>query len=328
MEFFLQLLVDGLTLGSLYALIALGFTMVYGILLMINFAHAEMFMSGGFIGYGILNLLSNPETIAAASSVISPLSFLNTLQPFFTTTAVGFIIMMILVFGITALLVGCLGVIIERLAYRPLRKAPRLCPLISALGISMFLQNFVLLTIGHRLIFPMPEFMANLDPVPLFGYISIAPIDISIFVTAIILLFVLDRFVSMSRLGKAMRATSQDKDAAGLMGININSIIALTFFIGPALGAIAGIFSGMKYGIVMFNMGFAPGIKAFTAAVVGGIGNLRGAMLGGFTIGILDAMSAGYISVAYREVITFAVLILVLIFRPGGLLGESVVEKV
>ena len=328
MDFFLQLLVDGLTLGALYALIALGFTMVYGILLMINFAHAEMFMTGGFIGYAILNLFSNPATIEAASNVFGPLSVLNSLQPFFTTTALGFIIMMVLVFGVTAFLVGCLGVIIERFAYRPLRNSPRLCPLISALGMSLFLQNFVLLTVGNRLVFPMPEFLKNLDSVNIFGYIHIAPIDLIIFCTAIVLLIVLDRFISMSKLGKAMRATSQDKDAAGLMGININSVIALTFFIGPALGAVAGIFSGMKYGVVTFTMGFFPGIKAFTAAVLGGIGNLRGAMLGGFIIGILEAMSSGYISVAYRDVITFGVLILILIFRPGGLLGESVVEKV
>jgi len=328
MEFFLQLLVDGLTVGGLYALIALGFTMVYGILLMINFAHAEMFMTGGFLGYGFLNLFSNPTTIGIVSDAIPPLSFLQATQPFFTTTAIGFIIMMLLVFGFAAVLTGLLGMTIERFAYRPLRNSPRLCALISALGMSLFLQNFVLTFVTHRLVFPTPQFLANLDAVNVFGYIHIAPIDLIIFVTAISLLFILDRFVSSTKLGKAMRATSQDKDAAGLMGININSVIALTFFIGPALGAVAGTFFGLKYGIVTFNMGLFPGIKAFTAAVLGGIGNLRGAMLGGFLIGLLEAFASGFISISYRDVITFAVLILILIFRPGGLLGESVVEKV
>jgi len=328
MEFFLQIIIDGLTVGALYALIALGFTMVYGILLMINFAHAEMFMVGGFIGYGVLNLLSNESTIAAASDVFSPLSFLSTTQPFFTTTGVGFAIMMVMVFAIASLLTGCLGVLIERFAYRPLRKSPRLCALISALGMSIFLQNFVLIAIDHRLIYPNLDFLAPENAVNVFGYIRVAPIDLIIFVTAITLLFILDRFVSKTRLGKAMRATAQDKDAAGLMGININTVIALTFFIGPALGAVAGTFFGLKYGIVTFNMGLLPGIKAFTAAVFGGIGNLRGAMLGGFIIGLLEAFSSGFISITYRDVITFAILILILIFRPGGLLGESVVEKV
>jgi len=328
MEFFFQLIIDGLTVGGLYALIALGFTMVYGILLMINFAHAEMFMTGGFIGYGVLNLLSNEGTIEAASNVLPFLSFLNTTQPFFTETLVGFVLMMLLVFGIAAVLTGCLGMTIERFAYRPLRKSPRLCALISALGMSIFLQNFVLLAISHRLVFPMPAFLDNLDAISLFGSVRLAPIDLIIFITSIVLLLTLDTFVLRTRIGKAMRATSQDKDAAGLMGINVNSVIALTFFIGPALGAIAGTFFGMKYGILTFNMGLFPGMKAFTAAVLGGIGNLRGAMLGGFLIGILEALASGFISISYRDVITFGILILILIFRPGGLLGESVVEKV
>ncbi|MCL2746118.1 MAG: branched-chain amino acid ABC transporter permease [Coriobacteriia bacterium] len=328
MEFFIQLLVDGLTVGALYALIALGFTMVYGILLMINFAHAEMFMTGGFIGYGVLNLLSNETTIGIASDTLPFLGFLKTTQPFFTTTAVGFILMMLLTFGIAAVLTGCLGMTIERFAYRPLRKSPRLCALISALGMSIFLQNFVLITVNHSLIFPTPAFLANMNPIDVLGGVRFAPIDIIIFTTAIILLLALDTFVSKTRLGKAMRATAQDKDAAGLMGVNINSVIAMTFFIGPALGAVAGVFFGMKYGVLTFSMGLFPGMKAFTAAVLGGIGNLRGAMLGGFLIGILEALAAGYISIAYRDAFTFGILILILIFRPGGLLGESVVEKV
>ena len=328
LQLVLQLFVDGLTVGGMYALIALGYTLVYGILLMINFAHAEMFMSGAFFGLGVLQVLSNESVIDSISSTIPFLSFLKSTQPFFTETVVGFIILMILVFGIAGILTGVLGMVIERFAYRPLRHAPRLCPLISALGVSIFLQNAVNLWIGSSVVFPRPTILQELKPLSLFAGIRIAPIDFIIIITSLLLLFVLDRFVSGTRVGKAMRATSQDQDASGLMGIDINSVIALTFFIGPALGAVAGVFFGLKYGTLTFKMGFQPGIKSFTSAVLGGIGNLRGAMMGGFLIGILEALSAGIISVTYKDVITFGILILILILRPGGLLGESVVEKV
>ncbi|MDR1775561.1 MAG: branched-chain amino acid ABC transporter permease [Actinomycetes bacterium] len=314
-------LVNGVTLGGMYALIALGYTLVYGILLMINFAHSEMFMSGGYIGLGVLNLLSNKAVQAAVVARLPFLAFLQSARTFFTGSTIGMILMLLIVFGISAVLTGCLGMLTERFAYRPLRNAPRLCPLISALGISIFLQNAALLWIDNSI--PFPSLLPTRD----FGF-GITPIRIFIIVTSLILLFVLDRFVSTTRIGKAMRATSQDQDAAGLMGIDINSVIALTFFIGPALGAVAGIFSGMYYGVVTYNMGFFPGIKSFTAAVLGGIGNLRGAMLGGFMLGIIEALASGFISSGYKDVIAFVILIIVLIFRPGGLLGESVVEKV
>jgi branched-chain amino acid transport system permease protein len=223
-------------------------------------------------------------------------------------------------------LIGTLGVVIERVAYRPLRHAPRLAPLISAIGVSIFLQNAVLLWVDSKAI-PYPQ-VFPVSKVFEVGSASLNTLQLLIIVTSISLLVVLDTFVSRTRVGKAMRATSQDREAAGLMGIDINYVIALAFFIGPALGAVAGIFNGMYYGTVIFSMGFIPGIKSFTAAVLGGIGNLRGAMLGGFLLGIVESLGAGFLSTGYKDVIAFGILILVLIFRPGGLLGESVVEKV
>jgi len=315
MDVFIQQLVNGVTLGGMYALIALGYTLVYGILLMINFAHAEMFMVGAYVGLFSLKFLSDPNWGAANIG-------LGAAQEFFTTSAIGLIIMFLIVFVFAGAMTGLLGMLIERVAYRPLRNAPRLAPLISAIGVSIFLQNAVLLWVDSKAI-PFPDIF----PVVNFGY-GINSLKIFIVVTSIILLVGLDTLVSKTKMGKAMRATSQDRGAAALMGININSIIASTFFIGPALGAVAGIFHGMYYGAVIFNMGFFPGIKAFTAAVLGGIGNLRGAMLGGFMLGMIESLAAGFLSTGYKDVVAFAILIVVLIFRPGGLLGESIVEKV
>ncbi|HEY3317859.1 MAG TPA: branched-chain amino acid ABC transporter permease [Coriobacteriia bacterium] len=300
-----QQLVNGLTLGGMYALIALGYTLVYGILLMINFAHSEMFMSGAFIGLGVLTVLGKNK--------------------FLTGSGLGVFMLLLITFLVAMVGVGILGVLTERFAYRPLRHAPRLAPLISAIGVSLFLQQAVLLWIAAKpLPFPnyLPVLKFNLGPV------TINTLQIFIIGISLVLLGVLDTFVSRTRMGKAMRATSQDRDAAGLMGIDINRVISTTFFIGPALGAVAGICSGMYYGSIVFNMGFIPGIKSFTAAVIGGIGNLRGAMLGGFALGMIESLAAGFVSSGYKDVIAFAILILVLIFRPGGLLGESVIEKV
>lgn len=307
----LQQLVNGVTLGGMYALIALGYTLVYGILLMINFAHSEMFMVGAYVGLGMLTLLSSDKFPASG---------------FFTGSSVGLVLMFVIVFIVSAVSVGIMGMLIERVAYRPLRHAPRLAPLISAIGVSIFLQNAVLLWIDSKAI-PYPQ-LFPVRPLVNMGGVTINSLQVLIVVTSLMLLFILDTFVSRTRIGKAMRATSQDREAAGLMGIDINYIIALAFFIGPALGAIAGIFHGMYYGTVIFSMGFIPGIKSFTAAVLGGIGNLRGAMLGGFVLGIVESLGAGFLSTGYKDVIAFGILILVLIFRPGGLLGESVVEKV
>ena len=298
-------MVNGVTLGGMYALIALGYTLVYGIMLMINFAHSEMFMAGAYFGLFFLNILSK---IA-----------------FFTSSTLGFVLLYVIVFVLAMICTGILGMLTERFAYRPLRHAPRLAPLISAIGVSLFLQNAALLWISSRSIpFPVLFEVKNYK----LGPANVSTLQILIVVSTIVLLIGLDTFISKTRIGKAMRATSQDRDAAGLMGVNINSVIALTFFIGPALGGAAGIFSGMYYGNIKYNMGFIPGIKSFTAAVIGGIGNLRGAMLGGFILGFIEAIAAGFLSSGYKDVIAFLILILVLIFRPGGLLGESVVEKV
>lgn len=314
MDTIIQQLVNGVTLGGMYALIALGYTLVYGILLMINFAHSEMFMGGAYVGLFMLKLLSDPVWASKIG--------LGGTTEFFTGTIIGMVLMFMIVFAVAGIVTGLLGMLIERVAYRPLRNAPRLAPLISAIGVSIFLQNAVLLWVDSKAI-PFPDVF----PVIAFGY-GINTLKIFIVVTSLVLLVLLDTLVSKTRIGKAMRATSQDRDAAGLMGININSVIAITFFIGPALGAVAGIFHGMYYGAVIFNMGFFPGIKSFTAAVLGGIGNLRGAMLGGFALGIVESLAAGFLSTGYKDVVAFVILIIVLIFRPGGLLGESVVEKV
>ena len=315
-------LVNGITLGGMYALIALGYTLVYGILLMINFAHSELFMCGAFVGLGVMTVLTSPAIIEKFPA----LGFLAPAQQFFTSGKLGMVCMLLIVFLVAAIVVGIMGVVTERLAYRPLRHAPRLAPLISAVGVSIFLQNAVLLWVSSSQV-PFPNPFGTAMAFQL-GGTPVSVLKVVIVVTAITLMVALDQFISRTRMGKAMRATSQDRDAAGLMGIDINASIMLAFFIGPALGAVAGVFSGMYYGSVVFYMGFLPGMKAFTAAVIGGIGNLRGAMLGGFVLGIVESLASGFISTGYKDVIAFAILILVLIFRPGGLLGESVVEKV
>ena len=307
-------MVNGVTLGGMYALIALGYTLVYGIMLMINFAHSEMFMAGAYVGLFTLEGLTNPKLVGAGAVT------------FFTKSGFGLVLLFIIVFLVAGIAVGLLGVVIERTAYRPLRNAPRLAPLISAIGVSIFLQNAVLLWVDSKAL-PFPQVFPIVN-IKIFGNASISTLQIFILVSVVLILIVLDTFVGKTRIGKAMRATSQDRDAAGLMGVNINTVIALAFFIGPALGAVAGIFNGMYYGTVNWNMGFLPGIKSFTAAVIGGIGNLRGAMLGGFVLGIIESLAAGFLSTGYKDVVAFVILILVLIFRPGGLLGESVVEKV
>jgi branched-chain amino acid transport system permease protein len=319
-------LINGITLGGLYALIALGYTLVYGILLMINFAHSELFMCGAYVGLGTMQLLTNPEVAANLSQKWPFFAWLVPAQAFFTSGGIGMVCLFAIVFLVSMLVVGLMGVTIERFAYRPLRHAPRLAPLISAVGVSIFLQNAILLWVDSKQI-PFPSPLGTRVAFVISG-VSVSALKVFILSTALILMFITDLYIGRSRMGKAMRATSQDREAAGLMGIDINLAIMLAFFIGPALGAVAGVFYGMYYGSIVFSMGFIPGMKAFTAAVIGGIGNLRGAMLGGFVLGIVESLAAGFLSSGYKDVIAFAVLILVLIFRPGGLLGESVVEKV
>jgi len=297
-----QQVVNGLALGAVYALIALGYTMVYGILELINFAHGEIYMIGAYLGIIFLAFL----------------------------TAVGFtqhhlILSLFLVFFGSGLYCAAYGLTLERVAYRPLRHANRLSPLISAIGMSIFLQNYVMLAQGSAdKVFPH---ILNPEPILMWG-VPIGPLQIFIILTSVILMIGLQLFVRRTRLGKAMRATAQDKRMAGLVGIDVNRVIAITFVIGSILASAAGVMVAMYYGLVNFFIGYVAGIKAFTAAVLGGIGNIPGAMLGGFILGLVESLGASYISSEYKDVFSFLILIGVLILRPGGLLGGKTTEKV
>lgn len=295
---FTQQIINGLTLGSIYALFALGYTMVYGILLMINFAHSEIFMVGAYCGLWLLTIVP----VVAGSSTAA----------------------LVLMFFAVLLVSGLLALFIEKTAYAPLRHAPRLSPLISAIGVSIFLQNLVMLAVSPQSL-PYPE--QTLTHINL-GDVTISTLQIFIFGLAVALMIGLNLFIRKTKLGKAMQAVSQNHIVSGLMGINVNHIIGLTFFIGGGLGGVAGALNGLYYGSIKYNMGFLPGIKAFTAAVLGGIGNIKGAMAGGFILGILETLAAGYISSESKDLIAFVVLIIVLIVKPSGLFGERVTEKI
>ena len=303
MDVFLQQLVNGISLGGIYALIALGYTMVYGIIELINFAHGDVYALGTFFSLAILALLG------VTGIVTGPL-----------------LIVVVVVTMLGAMIAcGLVGVVIERLAYRRLRNAPRLAPLITAIGMSFILENVMQYWRGPSPV-PFPQVIPNPD-VHL-GVVTVAFKQILVVVLAVVMMVVLQVFIYRTKLGKAMRATAQDRDAAQLMGIDINTTIALTFLIGSALAGAAGFVSGVYYGSTWFFNGFAAGLKAFTAAVLGGIGNLAGAMLGGFLIGLIEAMTTQLISDQWSNVVVFSVLVLVLIFRPSGLLGESLPAKV
>ncbi|HRO60241.1 MAG TPA: branched-chain amino acid ABC transporter permease [Burkholderiaceae bacterium] len=302
----LQQILNGLVLGSVYALVALGYTMVYGILQLINFAHGEVLMIGAMVAVTLA-----PKLLAAG--VPAPL---------------------VLVIIVLAAIPVCmlLSVTIERVAYRPLRNAPRLAPLITAIGMSIVLQT-VAMIIWKPSPIVFPDLLPN-DPVPIFGA-SLAPKQILILVVASSLMAGLVLLVNRTKLGRAMRATAENPRIAGLMGVNANRIVAATFAIGAALAAVAGVLVAMNYNIVHFSMGFIPGLKAFTAAVLGGIGNIAGAMLGGLLLGIIESLGAGYIGDLtggflgshYQDIFAFAVLILVLLFRPSGIMGERVADR-
>ncbi len=297
----LQQLVNGLTLGSLYALIALGYTMVYGVLLMINFAHSEILMAGAFAGCLVLR-------IPAVSSAAPWTAFMLAVLAAVAVSAV-------------------FALLTERLAYRPLRRSGRLTPLISAIGVSIFLQNLAFLVISDQsLAFPQVFNVKHY----LIGGVEINSLQLLILTISIGLMIGLHFFVNKTRLGTAIRATAQDAATASLMGIPVNQIIALTFFIGGSLGGVAGALNGMYYGSIKYNMGFVPGIKAFTAAVLGGIGNIAGAMWGGIILGVLESLAAGLIPNGsdWKDVIAFTILIIVLLFKPEGLFGRHVHDKV
>ncbi|MFN0117394.1 MAG: branched-chain amino acid ABC transporter permease [Elusimicrobiota bacterium] len=294
---FFEQLFNGLTLGSIYALIALGYTMVYGILRMVNFAHSEIFMVGSFSGWLIF-----------------------TLTPF-----LPFSVSIFLAFLSAMIISGVLSVGVERLAYAPLRQAPRLAPLISAIGVSIVLQNAVFLWRDDFLPFPSISSKTRFS----LGYISISEIQLIILLSSLIFMTGLWLFINKSKYGQAIRACSQDKAAAELMGIPVNRMISITFFIGALLGGAAGVLYSLYYGSIKYNMGFMPGMKAFTAAVLGGIGNVPGAMLGGLILGVAESLGAAFLPESeWKDVFSFGILILVLIFRPSGILGEKSADKV
>ena len=297
----IQQLINGITLGSIYALIALGYTLVYGILLMINFAHSEIFMVGAFF-----------------SLWMASISFISSSSPILQ-----------LILSILAGMAGSalLGFLIEKIAYKPLRHASRLAPLISAIGVSIFLQNLIFLFVSNQSL-PFPEIF----PVKIIriGNGEINTLQIFIISVSLLLMVGLKFFIQKTRLGKALRATAGDREMAELLGINSNWIISLTFIIGGALGGAAGLLNGMYYGSIKYNMGFVPGIKAFTAAVLGGIGNITGAVFGGILIGVLESLWAGFVpgGSEWKDIFAFVVLILVFLFRPQGLFGEKQSEKI
>ncbi|HEV2879612.1 MAG TPA: branched-chain amino acid ABC transporter permease [Candidatus Eremiobacteraceae bacterium] len=300
---FFQQLINGIALGGVYALIALGYTMVYGIIELINFAHGDVYTLGSYFSLSILALI--------------PLSKY--------THGWELWLIAIAVIVLAALLCGIVGVLIERLAYRRLRNAPRLAPLITAIGVSLILENIMQIWKGTSEV-SFPQFLP--DHVHVVAGVGFHDRAVLVVVVSLVAMAALNMLVFRTKLGTAMRATAQDRDAAQLMGININSTIAWTFFIGAALAGVAGFISGIYYGTTFFLNGYQAGLKAFTAAVLGGIGNITGAMLGGFLIGIVEAMTSQYISDQWTTVVVFSILILILVFRPSGLLGEQVPVKV
>ncbi len=304
MRQFLQQVVNGTVLGATYGLIALGYTMVYGIIQLINFAHGEIFMVGAFAGLASHRWLL-PDALAGNAWV-----------------ALTVMLVVAVVVSVAA------AVLMERLAYRPLRNAPRLAPLITAIGVSIFLQEVV------RIFYPggnRPQPFPSVITTGSFqvGGVRVAWVSVFVVVTAIVLMLALQAFIRTTKTGKAMRATAQDPDTARLMGIDTNRVIVITFAVGAALAAVAGVMYGMRFGQIDYRIGFVTGLKAFTAAVLGGIGNITGAMLGGFVLGMVEVMAVQYIphGSAWRDAWAFAVLILVLVFRPAGLLGERVATR-
>ena len=313
---FPQVLLDGLILGFMYALIALGYTMVYGVLEFINFAHSEIFITGAFVGVEILLGLKSAGLLDALPWVL--------------------VLVLILVAGMA--ISGGLAVLVERVAYRPLRAAPRLIPLISAIGVSFFLQDAIRLVESiwnnaFNLVYPTMEPLNH--RFELTATIDVSVKSLVVIVAALIMLWGLHVLVNRTKIGTAIRAVAEDQAAASLMGINVNRIISLTFLIGGAMGGAAGVLFGVQYGLVNPYTGFIPGLKAFTAAVLGGIGNIPGAMIGGLVLGLLEAFAASYLSLLtggafgaeYKDIFAFSILILILIFRPKGLLGEIVRER-
>jgi branched-chain amino acid transport system permease protein len=303
---------NALVLGAIYALVALGYTMVYGIIELINFAHGDVFMIGTFVSLFFL------------SSFPAPLDFLGLNITGVINEPLVLIAVIAAALLVGMVLMGTLNVTIERFAYRPLRHAPRVAPLITAIGVSLILQNVMQIIVGtgDR---KVPQIVPNIH-LDILG-VQIRLISAIIFVVAILLMIGLQTFVSRTRLGRAMRATAQDQQAAQLMGVDLNLTIAMTFLIGGALAGAAGVFQGQYFGFVRFDLGFTAGLKAFTAAVLGGIGNLTGAAIGGFLIAFIEVFAQSVGQARWSQAIVFAVLILVLVFRPAGILGQQIGER-
>jgi branched-chain amino acid transport system permease protein len=310
---FPQVLLDGIILGFMYALIALGYTMVYGVLEFINFAHSEIFIFGAFVGVEILLSLQSAGWLERLPWVV--------------------VLILVLLAGMLAS--GLLAVTVERVAYRPLRNAPRLIPLISAIGVSFFLQDVIrffesIWRNAFNLVYPTMDVMNQ--RFELTSTIDVSVRSLVVIVAALLMLWGLHVLVNRTKIGTAIRAVAEDQAAASLMGVNVNRIISMTFLIGGAMGGAAGVLFGIQYSLINPYTGFIPGLKAFTAAVLGGIGNIPGAMLGGLVLGLLEAFAASYLSLLtggafgaeYKDIFAFSVLILILIFRPKGLLGEVI----
>lgn len=308
MDIFIQQIVNGLVLGCMYALIALGYTMVYGVLNLINFAHAEVMMIGAMTGLTLLQLITG----------VAP-------------DLPGILQLMLAILGTIPVCVA-VNVLIERVAYRRLRGAPRLAPLITAIGVSILLQTFAMMIWGRNPL-PFPQVMPD-EPVEFLGAL-ITPTQIMLLVLSVIAMLALVFLVEKTRMGRAMRATAENPRIAGLMGVDANRVIIMTFAVGATLAAVAGVMWGAIYASAQFAMGFVPGIKAFSAAVLGGIGNIYGAMLGGLLLGLVESLGAGYIGELtggflgshYQDIFAFAILVLVLIFRPSGIMGERVADR-
>lgn len=299
-EYFLRLFFSGLTRGSIYALLALGYTMVYGIIQLINFAHGEIYMIGAFTALIVASVLSVAGMPALAILVLASL--------------------------VALLYSSAYGFTIEKVAYKPLRKAPRLSVLISAIGMSLFLQNYVLLAQTSNFL-PFPELMPEINIGGLLGSVLNGP-QLIIFGATALVMVLLTILIKFTRMGKSMRATSQDRTMAMLVGINVNRVISYTFIIGSFTAALGGILISSYIGQINFYIGFIAGIKAFVAAVLGGIGSIPGAVLGSLVLGMAEAYAAGYVSSVYEDVFAFVILIIILVFKPSGLLGRSETQKV
>jgi branched-chain amino acid transport system permease protein len=300
MDYFLELFFGGLTRGSIYALIALGYTMVYGILELINFAHGEIYMIGAFTALIVASVLTMKGITGIAALLLAAV--------------------------IAVLYAAAYGFTVEKIAYKPLRQAPRLSPLISAIGMSIFLQNYVMLAQTSDFL-PFPNLLPKITFLDNFSNV-IGSSELIIVFTAAVLMIGLTLLIKFTKMGKAMRATAQDREMAMLVGVNVNRVISNTFIIGSALAAIGGVLIASHIGRINFYVGFIAGIKAFTAAVLGGIGSIPGAMLGGLILGWTESFATGSVSSDYEDVFAFALLVLILIFKPSGLLGRSTQQKV